>query len=48
MRFKNPTIDNCYAADTILDFINYAEANIHYICRCDGSYRLYKKCLYVK
>ena len=46
--FKNKEIDNYYASGTIIDFLNYAEADLHNIGRYNGSLALYYKCLYIK
>ena len=47
-RFKIKEIDCYYASDTILDFIIYAESNLHNIGRYNGSLSLYHKCLYIR
>ncbi len=47
-RFKVKEIDCYYPSDTILNFIDYAESNLHNIGRYNGSLSLYHKCLYIK
>ena len=48
VRFKVKEIDCYYASDAILDFIDYAESNLHNIGRYNGSLSLYHKCLYIR
>lgn len=48
VRFKIKEIDCYYAANAILDFIIYAESNLHSIGRYNGSLALYQKCLYIR
>lgn len=48
LRFKTKEIDCYYAANSILNFIDYAESNLHSIGRYNGSLSLYRKCLYIK
>lgn len=48
VRFKTKEIDCYYAANPILNFIDYAESNLHNIGRYNGSLSLYHKCLYIR
>lgn len=48
VRFKTKEIDSYYAANSILNFIDYAESNLHSIGRYNGSLSLYHKCLYIR
>lgn len=48
VRFKTKEIDSYYAANSILNFIDYAESNLHSIGRYNGSLSLYRKCLYIR
>ncbi len=48
VRFKIKEIDCYFASSTILDFIDYAESNLHSIGRYNGSLSLYHKCLYIR
>lgn len=48
VRFKVKEIDYYYVSDTILNFIDYAESDLHSIGRYNGSLSLYHKCLYIR
>ena len=48
VRFKAKEIDYYYVSDTILNFIDYAESDLHSIGRYNGSLSLYHKCLYIR
>ena len=43
VRFKTKEIDCYYAANSILNFIDYAESNLHSIGWYNGSLSLYRK-----
>lgn len=48
VRFKIKEVDSYYASDAILNFIDYAESNLHNIGHYNGSLALYHKCLYIR